>query len=462
MANIILENASKILIKMFEAEQNDRYGRDYCFNGKVLSLLTGLTPGDINDAVNLLDDRDFIERQNVLGTAPYRFGSVRLNSKGRYEYHEITAKRQQPQIQPISINTPFTTSDSKYQGQKILLDFQDADIGSIFRLFADISGYNLVLDPSVRGKITIRLLNTPWDQALDIILQTFSFSKAIEGNVIWIAPASTFAIMAEERLAPRYLDEKAAELVQEILQINYASANDISSIIMEGKLLSPRGTITKDIRTNKLIVKDTQRSLDNLKELLKNIDVPAIFSQMDKFLSVPHKEEKMLNDYLSEGENATVEFKSSLRWDIKLNQTNKELEKNIAETVAGFLNSDGGRLFVGVSDDRTIYGIENDIKTLGKKDKDGFQQILVQTLTSYLGAEFSQYIKISFQEKEAKVICVVRMGRSHREVYLSDRGNTEFYIRAGNTTRRLNVKETHDYISMHWRGDGSNSFSLPH
>ena len=112
--------------------------------------------------------------------------------------------------------TPVT---GKYTGRKISLDFQDADIGSIFRLFADISGYNLVLDPSVRGKITIRLLNTPWDQALDIILQTFSFSKAIEGNVIWIAPASTFAIMAEERLAPRYLDEKAAELVQEILQI---------------------------------------------------------------------------------------------------------------------------------------------------------------------------------------------------------------------------------------------------
>jgi len=450
MANIILENASKILIKMFEAEENDQYGRDCWFNGKVLSLLTGLTPGDINDAVNLLDDGDYIERQNVLGTAPYRFGSVRLNSKGRYEYHEITAKQQQPPMQTISINTPFTTSDSKYQGQKLSLDFQDADIGPILRLFADISGYNLVLDPSVRGKITIKLLNIPWDQALDIILQMFSFSKAIEGNVIWIAPASTFAMMAEEKLASRYLDEKAAELVQEILQINYASASDISSIILEGKLLSPRGTITKDIRTNKLIIKDTQRSIDKLKELLKNIDVPAIFSQTDKFLSSPHKEEKTLKNYLNEGESATVEFKSSLRWDIKLNQTNKELQKDIAETVAGLLNSDGGVLLIGVSDDGTIYGIENDIKTLGKKDKDGFEQILVETLTSYLGAEFCQYIKISFQEKEAKIICAVNIDRSPKQVYLTYKGNPEFHIRAGNTTRHLNVKETHDYIAMRW------------
>ncbi len=440
MANIILENAAKILIKMFEAEQNDQYGRDYWFNGKVLSLLSGLTPGDINDAVNLLDERDFIERLNVLGTAPYRFGSVQLNSKGRYEYHELISRQEQ-----------------KYQGQKISVDFQDADICSIFRLFADIGGYNLVLDPAVRGKITIKLLNTPWDQAIDIILHTFSLGKIVEGNVLWIAPASVFT----KRLGPRDIEEKTG-LIQGVLEINYASVSDICSIIMEGELLSQRGTITKDSRTNKLIIKDTQPSIDNIKEILKNIDVPAIFPKFDKYLSVPHEEEKRLNDYLGDGESATAEFKSSLRWDIKLNRTNKELEKNVAETVAGFLNSDGGVLLIGVSDDGTICGIENDIKTLGKKDKDGFQQILVQTLTSYLGAEFSQYIKISFQEKEAKVICVVRIGRSQREVYLSDRGNTEFYIRAGNTTRRLNVKETHDYISMHWRGDGSNSFSLPH
>lgn len=95
-------------------------------------------------------------------------------------------------LQTISITTPFTISDAKYQGQKISLDFQDADIVPIFRLFADISGYNLVLDPSVKGKITIKLLNVPWDQALNIILQMFSLSKTIEGNVIWIAPASTF------------------------------------------------------------------------------------------------------------------------------------------------------------------------------------------------------------------------------------------------------------------------------
>ncbi|MFA4830486.1 MAG: HNH endonuclease [Thermodesulfovibrionales bacterium] len=95
-------------------------------------------------------------------------------------------------LQTISITTPFTISDSKYQGQKISLDFQDADIVPIFRLFADISGYNLVLDPSVRGKITIKLLNVPWDQALNVILQMFRLSKAIEGNVIWIAPANTF------------------------------------------------------------------------------------------------------------------------------------------------------------------------------------------------------------------------------------------------------------------------------
>lgn len=90
----------------------------------------------------------------------------------------------------------------------------------------------------------------------------------------------------------------------------------------------------------------------------------------------------------------------------------QELHKNTAKTVAGFLNSDGGVLLIGVLDDGTIYGIENDIKTLGRKDKDGFEQTLVQIAADYLGAEFYQYIKISFQEKEAKTICVVNIDRS--------------------------------------------------
>lgn len=170
-----------------------------------------------------------------------------------------------------SANKQQTTG--KYAGQKISLDFQDADIVPIFRLLADISGYNFVIDPAVRGKITMKLMNVPWDQALDIILQTFSLGKSIEGNIIWIAPVATFAKMAKEKTEAKDVEEKAEDLMQEIIRINYATASEISTAINNGKLLSTRGSVTMDNRMNTLIIKDTQKNIDKIKDLVKIMDV---------------------------------------------------------------------------------------------------------------------------------------------------------------------------------------------
>ena len=163
--------------------------------------------------------------------------------------------------------------EQRYPGKKISLDFQDAEIGPIFRLLADVNGYNLVLDPLVKGKITIKLMNVPWDQALDIILNTFTLGKSIDGNILWIAPQSVFNKIADERSAAKVTQEKAEDLVQEIIRVNYALSSDLSSAFTAGKLLSPRGTITQDTRMNTLIIKDTQRSIDKMKELVKVMDV---------------------------------------------------------------------------------------------------------------------------------------------------------------------------------------------
>lgn len=163
--------------------------------------------------------------------------------------------------------------EGKYKGQKISLDFQDADIGPIFRLLADISGYNFVIDPAVKGKITLKLMNVPWDQALDIILQTFGLGKSVEGNIVWIAPVSMFAKMSDEKTKAKDVEEKAEELMQEIIRINYATSSDISGAIDKGKLLSSRGAVTIDNRMNTLIIKDTQKSINKIKELVKIMDV---------------------------------------------------------------------------------------------------------------------------------------------------------------------------------------------
>ncbi|MEW6602423.1 MAG: type IV pilus secretin PilQ, partial [Nitrospirota bacterium] len=156
---------------------------------------------------------------------------------------------------------------------KISLDFQDADIGPIFRLLADISGYNFVIDPAVKGKVTMKLMNVPWDQALDIILQTFSLGKSTDGNIIWIAPTATFTKIAEDKKKTKDVEDAAEELTQEIVRINYATASDINTAITAGKLLSARGSITTDNRMNTLIIKDIQKSINKIKDLVKVMDI---------------------------------------------------------------------------------------------------------------------------------------------------------------------------------------------
>ncbi|MDI6744437.1 MAG: type IV pilus secretin PilQ [Thermodesulfovibrionales bacterium] len=167
-----------------------------------------------------------------------------------------------------------TLREGKYKGQKISLDFQDADIGPIFRLLADISGYNFVIDPAAKGKITLKLMNVPWEQALDIILQTHGLAKQQEGNIIWIAPIATFTKISKEKTEAKASEEIAEELVQEIVRINYATASEISTAITNAKIISKdRGSITMDNRMNTLIIKDTQKNINKIKALVKIMDV---------------------------------------------------------------------------------------------------------------------------------------------------------------------------------------------
>lgn len=177
----------------------------------------------------------------------------------------------------------------------------------------------------------------------------------------------------------------------------------------------------------------------------------AFNNQMDHLIqqllpTVPQS----LDDVISAGESTTVEFKSTLRWDVQRNQVNKELQKVIAKTIAGLLNVEGGVLLIGVTDDGEIYGIEADISSIGRGDKDGFYQSLVQTLDTYLGKEFIPFIRPRFEHSGGKTVCIVEVDASPRPVFLRDGQDREFYTRSGNTTRPLDTEAAHDYIGMHW------------
>lgn len=161
----------------------------------------------------------------------------------------------------------------KYLGKRISLDFQDADIVPIFRLLADISGYNIVVNPGVSGKITLKLINVPWDQALDLILRTFSLSKVEEGNIIRIVPTSVVAKELSEITRAKKARAEAGELVSRIFPINYAEIEKLKDAIDTAKLLSSRGSITTDERGSTIIINDLEPNIEKAAELIRDIDV---------------------------------------------------------------------------------------------------------------------------------------------------------------------------------------------
>jgi len=164
----------------------------------------------------------------------------------------------------------------QYSGEKLSLSFQDIDVRSVLQLIADFTGLNLVASDTVEGSITLRLQNVPWDQALDLILKTKGLDKRQLGNVLLVAPADEIAAREQLELESQRKVEALAPLRSEYIRINYAKADDMAQLIRkEGSLLSSRGTITTDERTNTLILQDTDRKLEEIKEVITILDVPV-------------------------------------------------------------------------------------------------------------------------------------------------------------------------------------------
>ena len=164
-----------------------------------------------------------------------------------------------------------------YTGERLSLNFQNIDVRAVLQLIADFTGLNMVVSDSVSGNLTLRLKNVPWDQALDIILKTKGLAKRVSGNVMLIAPAEEIAAQEKLELEAAKQVVELAPLVNETIQVNYAKAEDLASLIKSGSeqgLLSSRGSITVDQRTNKLLVTDTADHIDEIIALVKELDVP--------------------------------------------------------------------------------------------------------------------------------------------------------------------------------------------
>jgi type IV pilus assembly protein PilQ len=162
---------------------------------------------------------------------------------------------------------------ARFQGHPITLDFQGADLRSVLRTFADISGLNIVIDPTINGTVDVALKDVPWDQALDIILKANKLSYAVDGTVVRIAPVTVLALEEEERRKLTDAQALSGELRVLTLPLSYAKAGDLVGILTRSAL-SARGEVQVDTRTNTLIVRDLADRLQTAADLVKTLDRP--------------------------------------------------------------------------------------------------------------------------------------------------------------------------------------------
>lgn len=154
---------------------------------------------------------------------------------------------------------------------------------------------------------------------------------------------------------------------------------------------------------------------------------------------------------IEEGEGFFTEFKETLRYDTRKGEISKEMEKMVVKTIVGFLNADGGTLIIGVNDDGKITGLDNDYKTLPKKNRDGFENHINMLVKTMIGLSFSKYVNVRFERIEDKDICLVIVREGHKPAYLiSGDKKEDFYVRVGNSTQPYSMSETSEYIKTHW------------
>jgi type IV pilus assembly protein PilQ len=182
------------------------------------------------------------------------------------------------EIKPVVKLPPELQDQKEYTGERLTLNFQDIETRAVLQLLADTSGQNMVIADTVGGNVTLRLQNVPWDQALDIVMRTKGLDMRREGNVMLIGPAAEIAAREKEILAARREVQELAPLRSEFLQVNYAKAADLAALIKSGNnnsLLSQRGSVTIDERTNTLLLQDTSDRLADIRRLVATLDIPV-------------------------------------------------------------------------------------------------------------------------------------------------------------------------------------------
>ncbi|MCU7843465.1 MAG: type IV pilus secretin PilQ [Candidatus Thiodiazotropha sp. (ex Monitilora ramsayi)] len=252
----VREEAGRIILEFFEASVDS-------------SLLQSLDVLDFATPVTKVETRKLGNNVvvEVLPTGEFDYLAYQANEIFAVEVRSLSREEKEALQKERMI----------YTGERLSLNFQDIEVRSVLQLLADFTELNLVTSDTVDGRITLRLKNVPWDQALDIILKSKGLSKRQVDNVIMVAPTEEIAAREQLELESQQKIEELAPLRSDFIQVNYAKAEDLSALLKseENRLLSERGNVTVDTRTNTLLVQDTVAKIADIRRLLQKLDVPV-------------------------------------------------------------------------------------------------------------------------------------------------------------------------------------------
>ncbi|ACX96763.1 type IV pilus secretin PilQ [Halothiobacillus neapolitanus] len=239
--------------------------------------------------------KDFATPVESVDVRPMGSGSrITLKTRNAGEHMAYqTDNRLVVEVKPVpKAEGAQNVGEKKYTGERLTLKFQDIQIRPLLQLIADFTGNNIVVSDDVKGSISLRLENVPWDQALDLILTTKGLSMRKNGNVMYVAPTADIVARDKAEIEARQQSQQLAPLSTDIIQINYAKADDIYKLLesasktgktsADGKggdtaqrFISDRGSVTVDPRSNSLIVTDTASALDRIRDLIHKLDKPV-------------------------------------------------------------------------------------------------------------------------------------------------------------------------------------------
>ncbi|MBM2829580.1 MAG: type pilus assembly protein PilQ [Gammaproteobacteria bacterium] len=245
----------------------------------VIDFLNTNLPEELNRRLDVID---FATPVKEVDTSPHGNGARMIISTTTQDYDHLAYQSDNLltiEVKPLSKEEKEAIQKKKggYTGERLSLNFQDIEVRAVLQLIADFTGLNMVASDSVAGNVTLRLKNVPWDQALDIILKSKGLGIRKDGNVIMVAPQEEIAAREKLELEASKQIEELAPLHTEFLQVNYAKAGELASLIKaeENNLLSERGNVTIDERTNTLIIQDVAATLESIRQMVDKLDIPV-------------------------------------------------------------------------------------------------------------------------------------------------------------------------------------------